>query len=111
MVTFQQDFLNIIKHSNNIYLDKIEKLLSNNDILDDLTLEDAENLIEYIKEYNNKINSVIFVIDKINNIKKIKTVQDKIDNELFEKILPIITVYRTLLCEKYRNELNINNVD
>lgn len=111
MVTFQKDFLSIIKDNHQIYLNKIQKIFSNNDLLENLTIEDAENLIEYIREYNKIINSAGFVLDKINNIKKNRSIQEKIDNELFSKILPIMSVYRTLLLEKYKNELTINDLD
>tara|TARA_B110001450_G_C17552649_1_gene453319 strand:- start:117 stop:452 length:336 start_codon:yes stop_codon:yes gene_type:complete len=111
MVTFQKDFLNIIRDNHALYLNKIQKIFSNNDLLENLTIEDAENLIEYIKEYNKIIYSAGLVLDKINNIKKYRSIQEKIDNELFSKILPIMSVYRTLLLEKYRDELTIHDLD
>ena len=107
MATFQQDFINIIKNSHDKYINSIEKTFNNNEqLMLNLSIDDAENLIEYIKEYNNLINSICLVINKINNIKKVKNVQEKIDKELMTKILPIMSVYRTLLLEKYKNELN-----
>lgn len=107
MATFQQDFINIIKNSHTKYINSIEQIFNNSEqLMLNLTIDDAENLIGYIKEYNNLINSICLVINKINNIKKVKNVQEKIDKELMTKILPIMSVYRTLLLEKYKNELN-----
>lgn len=106
MVTFQEDFITIIKNNHDKYIDSIQKVFDNNQLMFNLSIDEAKNIIEYIKEYNNLISSICLVIDKINNIKKVKNIQDKIDKELMIKILPIMTVYRTLLFEKYKNEIN-----
>ena len=114
MVTFQKDFINIIKNSHEKYTNNIELLFNNEELLSNLSIDEAKNLIEYIKEYNNLINSMCLVVNKINNIKKVKNIQEKIEQELITKILPIMTLYRTLLLEKYKNEfdsLNESNVN
>jgi len=109
MVTFQKDFINIIKDSHSKYVNNIQLLFDNEELLSNLSIDDAENLVEFIKEYNNLINSMCLIVNKINNIKKVKNIQEKIDKELMSKILPIMTVYRTLLLEKYKNELESLN--
>ena len=106
MVSFQDDLLITIKNTHNKYTNNIQLLFENSDLTKDLSLDDAENIIEYIKEYNNLINSICLTINKINNIKKNKTINDKIDEELMIKIMPIINVYKILLLEKYKDELN-----
>jgi len=106
MISFQQDFLNIIKNKHDLYNIKMQTLLSNKDLLECLSLDNAENLIEYIKEYNKLINSAGLIIDKINNIKKISNINDKIEQELIVKIMPIMNIYRVLLLEKYRSSRN-----
>ena len=105
MVSFQQDFLLTIKKYHEIYLDKINVVFENDDLLKDLSIDDAEKLIEYIKEYKNLIDSICLVIDKINNVKNLNTINTKIENELILKMIPIMNVYRTLLVEKYNNNL------
>ena len=106
MGTFQKDFITIIQNNHNKYVNSIQKVFDNDQLMLNLSIDDTENLIEYIKEYNNLINSICLIINKINNIKKVKNIQDKIDKELMAKILPIMTVYRTLLSEKYKDEIN-----
>lgn len=105
MVSFQQDILLTINKSHENYLNKVNSLINNDDLLKNLSLNEAEKLIEYIKEYNNLINSTCLIIDKINNIKNINCLNEKIEKELILKMIPIMNIYRTLLFEKY----NINN--
>lgn len=113
MTTFQQDLLLTINSSNDLYINKITDLLNNNSLLSDLSLTEAEKLINYIKDFNSQIHTLCNTIDKISNIKKENNLEKKIENELYLKILPIMTVYRTLLIEKYKNqsETNINDID
>lgn len=105
MVSFQQDFLLTINKSHETYLEKINTVFDNEDLLKDLSINDAEKLIEYIKEYKHLINSICLVIDKINDIKNLNSIQTKIENELILKMIPIMNVYRTLLIEKYNKPL------
>jgi hypothetical protein len=105
MVSFQQDFLLIINKSHETYLDKINTIFDNEDLLKDLSIDDAEKLIEYIKEYKHLINSICLVIDKINNVKNLNSINTKIENELILKMIPIMDVYRTLLIEKYNKPI------
>ena len=115
MVSFQQDFLLTINKFHENYLDKINTIFDNEELLKDLSIDDAEKLIEYIKEYKDLINSICLVIDKINNVKNLNSVNTKIENELILKMIPIMNVYRTLLFEKYNKPLpkrsNINDQD
>ena len=101
MVSFQQDFLLTINNSHETYLDKINTVFDNEDLLKDLSINDAEKLIEYIKEYKHLIYSICLVVDKINNVKNLNSINTKIENELILKMIPIMNVYRTLLVEKY----------
>jgi hypothetical protein len=101
MVSFQQDLLLTINKSHEYYLDKINSVFDNENLLLDISIDDAEKLIEYIKEYKSLINSICLVIDKINTVKETNCLNNKIENELILKIIPIINVYRTLLNEKY----------
>jgi hypothetical protein len=101
MVSFQQDFLLTINNSHETYLDKINTVFDNEDLLKDLSINDAEKLIEYIKEYKHLIYSICLVVDKINNVKNLNSIHTKIENELILKMIPIMNVYRTLLVEKY----------
>lgn len=104
MVSFQQDFLLTINISHENYLNKINTIFNNEDLLKDLSLEGAEKLIEYIKEYKHLINSIGLVIDKINNVKDTNSINTKIENELILKMIPIMNIYRTLLNEKYHSK-------
>lgn len=106
MVSFQQDFFEIIRTSHHSYFNKMDKLLTNDDLLETLCLEDAELLLSYTKEYTKLIKSINLVIDKINNIKKFNNIHEKIETELISKITPIMCVYRTLLLEKYKKQLD-----
>ena len=109
MVSFQQDVLLTINKSHEIYLDKINTIFNNEDLLKDLSIDNAEKLIEYIKEYNSLINSICLVIDKVNNIKNLNSINTKIENELILKMIPIMNVYRTLLVEKYNTSISKNS--
>ena len=101
MVSFQQDCILTINKYHENYLDKINLIFDNEEFLKDLSIEDAEELIEYIKEYKNLINSICLVLDKINNIKNVNNINLKIEKELMLKMIPIMNIYRTLLNEKY----------
>ena len=112
MISFQQDLLLTINKSHETYLDKINTVFDNENVLKDLSLDDAEKLVEYIKEYKHLINSICLVIDKINNVKNLNSINTKIENELILKIIPIINVYRTLLIEKYNKSIeNISTIN
>jgi len=107
MVSFQQDILLTIHKYNEIYTQKLEELFGNKELHNNLSITDAEKIIQYIKEYKRQINCINLTLDKIKNVKNENKLQNKIDNELHYKMLPIITVYRNLLYEKY----NISNIE
>lgn len=107
MGSFQEDFFIVINNYHEEYISKINKLHENDKIIKDLSIESAEKLIEYIKEFKSLINSTCLLLDKINNIKNNDTINEKIDNELFTKMLPIMNVYKMLLYEKYNENNNI----
>lgn len=112
MVSFQQDFLLTINEFHENYLDKINTVFNKEDLLKDLSVDDAEKLIEYIKEYKHLINSICLVIDKINNVKNLNSINTKIENELILKMIPIMNVYRILLIEKYNKPIQkINTIN
>ena len=112
MCSFQQDLLLTLNKSHEQYLSKINALFINEELMNNMSLEDAEKLIEYIKEFKQLINSMSILIDNINNIKEHNNIQKKIENELILKLLPISNIYRTLLTEKYSDKLNpINNIN
>lgn len=110
MVSFQSDVFLTINSFHQNYLDKINSLFRNDNLLNELSIDSAENLVKYIKEYKNLINSAGLIIDKINNIKNAEDLNDKIEKELMIKMIPVMSVYRTLLIEKYsRDDNNIYN--
>lgn len=109
MSTFKSDFIQIINNENEKYLNKINSLLTNETFLSDLSINEAEKLIEYLKKYKHLINSLCSVIDDIDNTKKTELLNDKIEAELYLKIIPIMNIYRLLLNEKYKKE-NVTNV-
>lgn len=119
MVSFHSDVFLTINSFHENYLGKINSLFRNDHLLNELSIESAENLVKYIKEYKNLINSAGLIIDKINNIKNAEDLNEKIERELMVKMVPIMCVYRTLLTEKYSNNLstgmtgttNINDQD
>ena len=115
MISFQHDLLLTINKSHETYLDKINDIFNNENLFKNLSIDDAEKLIEYIKEYNNLINSICLVIDKINNVKNLNSINIKIEHELILKMIPIMNIYRTLLVEKYNKPItqisNINDQD
>lgn len=106
MITFQKDVMLIINKSHEKYMNDISNLYQYNDILSELNLDEANKLIEYIKEYNKLIDSTCLIINKIKNIKSENSINNKIENELMMKIIPIMSVYRILLHEKYSNQIN-----
>lgn len=106
MVSFQSDVFLTINSFHENYLEKLNSLFANDNLLNGLSIESAENLVKYIKEYKNLINSAGLIIDKINNIKNAENLNEKIERELMIKIIPIMCVYRTLLTEKYSNNIN-----
>ena len=107
MNTFQNDLLLTINSSHELYLNKINNLFENTSIIQDLSLDDTQKLIEHIKEYNYLINSICFTIDNINNIKNQSNIEEKIEKELILKMIPIMNIYRTLLYEKYNKSTSI----
>ena len=112
MVSFQQDFLLTIYQFHGNYLNKINDIFDNDDLLKNLSINDAEKLIEYVKEYKHLIYSICLVIDKINNVKNYNSINTKIENELMLKIIPIMNVYRLLLFEKYnKSNLKTSNIN
>lgn len=108
MGSFQQDFFIILNNYHEEYISKINKVFENDKIINDLTVDTAEKLIEYIKKFKSLINSTCLLLDKINNIKNEDTINEKIDNELLNKMLPIMNVYKMLLYEKYKESQNIS---
>ena len=111
MVSFQQDLLLTINKSHENYLDKINTVFDNEDLLKNLSIDDAEKLIEYIKEYKHLINSICLVIDKINNVRNLNSINTKIENELILKMIPIMNIYRILLVEKYNNSIKKSSIN
>ena len=111
MGTFQKDFLLTLYSHHEIYMDNLQKLLSNDKFTSELSLSESEKLIQYLKLYKNQINDINNTIENILNIKNICSLEEKIEKELMIKILPIINVYRTLLNVKYKNNSNINDQD
>lgn len=110
MVTFQQDFFLTLYSSHEIYNAKINKLLNNKSLTQDLSIYESEKLIEHLKTYKKQIQKINNTIDDILNVKNQCTIDEKIERELMIKILPIMNVYRTLLNEKYTsNYSNLNN--
>lgn len=109
MSTFKSDFIQIINNENEKYLNKINSLLTNETFLLDLSINEAEKLIEYLKQYKHLINSLCSLIDNMDNTKKTELLNDKIEAELYLKIIPIMNIYRLLLNEKYKKD-NVTNV-
>lgn len=105
MVSFQQDFLLTLNKYHEQYNTKMDILFNNEQLIKDVTMEDAEKLVEYTKEYKCLINSMCLLVDKINNIKNINEINNKIENELILKMMPIMNIYRTLLYEKYSDKM------
>lgn len=117
MTSFQNDLLLTIYNSHNLYEEKINDLFNDKSITQNLSLDESDKLIKYIKNYKKQINQVNNTIDNILNIKKASLLDEKIEQELLIKILPIMNVYRTLLYEKYTSysknnypNLNTSNI-
>jgi len=70
----------------------------------ELNLEEAELLIKYIKEYKIILKLASEKLTQIKNMKNKLKLEDKIENELNLKILPIANIYRILLQEKYNSD-------
>jgi hypothetical protein len=104
MVSFQQDLLLTFDKYNDLYISKYNELITNDNITNSLNIEEATKMIEYIKEYKNLINSINLLFDKILSIKNETDINNKIERELTLKMLPITTVYRELLRQKYSSE-------
>ena len=111
MVTFQGDFLLTINNNNDIYQEKINELFTKKDITSELTITEAEKMIEYLKEFKKLNKDMCQTIDKMMDLKKNTDINNKIEKELMLKILPIMNVYRTLLYEKYNTKNNIEDID
>lgn len=111
MVSFQQDFFLTIYKSHEVYNDKIQKLLNNKSLTQDLSLTESEKLIKYLKIYKKQINEISTTVSNIINVKEECNMEEKIEKELLIKIMPIMNVYRTLLNEKYTSySSNVSNV-
>jgi hypothetical protein len=111
MVSFQQDFFLTIYKSHEVYNDKIQKLLNNKSLTQDLSLAESEKLIKYLKIYKKQINEISTTVSNIINVKEECNMEEKIEKELLIKIMPIMNVYRTLLNEKYTSySSNVSNV-
>ena len=106
MVSFQQDLLLTIHNYNDKYYQSIDKLFNDEELMQNLSLEEAEKLVKYIIEYKRSINSSCEIIDKILNVKKENNINEKIERELLIKMIPIMSIYRTLLIEKYSDDNN-----
>ena len=115
MTTFHQDLILTVNNSNQQYMDKIQELLNNKNLVENVSVENSDKLIGFIKEYKCLINSICLSIDKINNFKNYTEINNNIENELMIKMIPIMNIYRTLLMEKYSDKLDIfstiNNQD
>ena len=111
MVSFQQDLLLTINNYNDKYYQAIDKLFSDEELMQNLSLEEAEKLVKYIIEYKMSINSSCEIINKILNVKKENNINEKIEKELLIKMIPIMSIYRTLLIEKYRDDNNNNSIE
>lgn len=109
MVTFQQDFFLTLYSSHEIYNEKINKLLNNKSLTQDLSIAESEKLIEYLKTFKKQIQNINNTIDDILNVKNQCNIDEKIERELMIKIVPIMNVYRTLLNEKYTSNYNSNS--
>ena len=111
MVSFQQDLLLTINNYNDKYYQAIDKLFNDEELMQNLSLEEAEKLVKYIIEYKMSINSSCEIIDKILNVKKENNINEKIERELLIKMIPIMSIYRTLLIEKYSDDNNNNSIE
>lgn len=109
MVSFQQDLLITLNNYNKQYNEKFDEVFTNDELMSDLNFDEVEKLIEYIKEYRKLIDSICLVLSKINNIKKDIKVQNRLEDELMVKMIPLMNIYRTLLLEKYRSKEIFNN--
>jgi hypothetical protein len=110
MVSFQQDFLLTIYKNHKIYKEKINNLFQSESLTQNLSVLESEKLIEHLKIYKKQMNDINNTIDNMLNIKRDISLEEKIEAELMIKILPIMSVYRTLLNEKYTsNYENVNN--
>ena len=108
MTSFQNDLLLTIYNFHNLYEKKINDLFNDESITQNLSLDESYKLIKYIKNYKKQINQINNTIDNMLNIKKILSLDEKIEQELFIKILPIMNIYRILLYEKYTLYSNNN---
>ena len=93
-------FNNFIKESNY----NVSSAEQHNKFFCELNLEEAELLIKYIKEYKIILKLASEKLTQIKNIKNKLKLEDKIENELNLKMLPIANIYRILLQEKYNSE-------
>lgn len=105
-ISFQQDALFVI--SRNITNINQEYIKFKETDIESLTINEAESLIEIIKELEHNTQLIINSINKLINLKQNIRKQKYIDEELNKKIAPLIAVYRLLLEQKYNN---INNND
>jgi maltooligosyltrehalose synthase len=111
MLTFQKDLINIITTSHEEYIKKYNNLINNQNLTNELSIEEAQVILDHVKNFNKNINSLCKIIDNINDIKINKSIEEKIEKELFIKILPIMCIYRTLLYEKYNQKKKFYNIE
>ena len=110
-ITFQEDAHSLIKFKINKINNKLEELDLN--IFENLSIIEAEDLIELIKQLEKECSNVVDTLNNIQNL-KINTMKNKlIEQELNLKITPIMILYRTLLVEKYKdyNFSSINDIE
>lgn len=110
-LTFQEDAFSLIKSK----IDKINQNYENIDkeIFNNLNINEAEDLINLIKNLDIECNNIVEILNNIQNL-KINTLKNKlIEKELNMKITPIMLVYRTLLLEKYKyfDNNSINDIE
>ena len=108
MVSFQQDLIFTLNQIHKSYTDKYSDIISDEQLLSSLNLDEAGKLIEYIKEYREKISSTSSILDKMINIKQKTSIDDKIEDELSKNMIPIMMVYRNLLSQKYSSVTDLD---
>ena len=114
-MSFQKDFLISLHKSHDLYNQKFLQLYNDKSITNNLSINESEKMIHYLKEYKKKIHDINNIIDNIIDIKRVCSLNEKIDKELILKIIPIMHVYRALLYEKYTSyyenpKSNVSNV-
>ena len=100
-LTFQEDLVNIIQSYKNKLNQSFDNITTDN--LNNLSLKEAECLINYIKNLDENTTNIININNNIKNIKLNLELEDRIEEELNQKLAPIYLLYRTLLYEKYKS--------